>query len=416
VSDSPLICLVAPGHVSTTPRLVKNADALAAAGYHVHVVTGSPSPLNDDQDRTILARVTWSHASTRHRSGGGSFVRKVRRQLARAAARWKKSLPTPTAALGLDADADLLAALAAETPAQLFFGHALSGLPAAVAAARTRGVPAAFDIEDFHDAETAYALASPVERRLRRTLQERLLPACRLLTCASPLIGVEIQATYGIAPLVLNNVFPLSEAPPVPVMPLPVSEGRPAVLYWFSQTVGPGRGLEAIVEVAARMRLPVELHLRGQVAADYASFLQTRAVAAGLRRPLRFLPLAPPAQMVRLAMAADLGLALEESTPLSRDLCLTNKIFAYLMAGIPQLMTPTSAQRQLASELGDAALVCDLGQAESTARQLDELLSDPDRTSRARYTARTLAQDRFCWDHEKALLLDAVGRIVPHSA
>jgi len=413
VPDSPLICLVTPGHVSTTPRLVRSADALVAAGYRVHVVTGSPSPSHETFDRSILARVTWKHNSTRHRSAPGANVRKVRRQLARAAARWKKSLPTDAAALGLDAGADLLAAMAAETPAQLFFGHALGGLPAAAAAARTRGVPAAFDLEDFHDAETAYALASPVERRLRRTLQERLLPACRLLTCASPLIGVEVRATYGIAPLVLNNVFPLAEGPPVPVMPPPVTAEHPAILYWFSQTIGPGRGLEAMIEVAARMRLPAELHLRGQVDPAYASFLQSRAVAAGLKRPLRFLPLAPPAEMVRLATAAHLGLSVEESTPLNRDLCLTNKIFAYLMAGIPQLLTPTSAQRQLAPELRDAALLCDLSQADSAAGQVDELLSDPQRSAAARYTARTLAEERFCWDREQILLVEAVRRLVP---
>ncbi len=413
MSDSPLICLVTPGHVSTTPRLVKNADALAAAGYRVHVVTGSPSPSNEALDRTILGRAAWSHVSTGHRTGSGANVRRARRHLARAAARWTESLPATAAARGLDAGADRLAAVAAETPAQLFFGHALGGLPAAVAAARTRGVAAAFDIEDFHDAETAYALASPVERRLRRTLQEQLLPACRLVTCASPLIGVEVKATYGIAPVVLNNVFPLAEAPPVPVLPPAVSAERPAILYWFSQTVGPGRGLEAMIEVAGRMRLPVELHLRGHVAADYASFLQARGFAVGLRRPLRFLPVASPAEMVRLAAGADLGLSLEESTPLNRDLCLTNKVFAYLLAGIPQLMTPTSAQRQLAPELGDAALLCDLGQAAAAAEKLDQLLSDPQRLAGARHTARTLARERFCWDREQVLLLEAVRRLLP---
>ena len=29
------ICLVSPGHVASNPRLVKEADALCAAGFHV---------------------------------------------------------------------------------------------------------------------------------------------------------------------------------------------------------------------------------------------------------------------------------------------------------------------------------------------------------------------------------------------
>jgi len=39
-ASAPLICLLTPGHVASTPRLVKEADALVDAGYRVHVVAG----------------------------------------------------------------------------------------------------------------------------------------------------------------------------------------------------------------------------------------------------------------------------------------------------------------------------------------------------------------------------------------
>ena len=39
-----------------------------------------------------------------------------------------------------------------------------------------------------------------------------------------------------------------------------------------------------------------------------------------------------------------MGLSLEESRPRNRDLCLTNKVFVYLLAGIPQLLSHTAAQ------------------------------------------------------------------------
>ena len=34
------ICVVTAGHLSTSPRMLKAADALHAAGYHVRVVIG----------------------------------------------------------------------------------------------------------------------------------------------------------------------------------------------------------------------------------------------------------------------------------------------------------------------------------------------------------------------------------------
>jgi len=211
---------------------------------------------------------------------------------------------------------------------------------------------------------------------------------------------------------VINNVFPLDQAPPAPVPPPPISEEQPAVCYWFSQTVGPGRGLEEMIAVAGRLRTPVELHFRGQVAAGYAAFLAQRAAAAGLRRPLRFLPTASPDEMARLAAGAHLGLSLEQSSPLNRDLCLTNKIFVYLLAGIPQLLTPTQAQRRLAPELGAAALICDLTRPDA-AGALDQLLGDPARLAAGRRAAWALGHGAYCWDHEKLRLLAAVQAVLP---
>jgi hypothetical protein len=108
-----------------------------------------------------------------------------------------------------------------------------------------------------------------------------------------------------------------------------------------------------------------------------------------------------------------MGLSLEQARPLNRDICLTNKIFVYLLAGIPQLLSATRAQSALAPELGDCVIVCDLSRAEETARRIDEFFADGARVAAARSTASSLARERFCWDVEKQLLLNAVGEILP---
>ena len=64
--------------------------------------------------------------------------------------------------------------------------------------------------------------------------------------------------------------------------------------------------------------------------------------------------------MARLAAQHDVGLASELSTPPNRAISLTNKVFTYLLAGIPVLLSNTPAQRGLAAELGEAAQVVDL--------------------------------------------------------
>ena len=407
MSTSAALCLITPGHVASTPRLVKNADALAAAGYRVHVVCGRHFPPADRLDSEIFTRARWTH--TRVELGGAAAVpAKVLGRAARLLARAGAS-PAFLAARIHQPLVGALAAAAAQVPADLYFGHCLAGLPAAAGAARRCGRPYGFDAEDFHDAETAEATADPAEAAARRRIQSDLIPGCAVFTAASPLIAQAYARAYGREPLPLLNVFPLAEGPPAPAAPAPVAPGRPARLYWFSQTVGAGRGLEAMAEVIGLMRTPAELHLRGFVDAAYAAELEARAARAGAPGRIRFLAPAPSAEMARLAAGFDLGLSTEESSPPNRDLCLTNKVFVYLLAGLPQLLSDTAAQSALAPELGAAALLGRLADPAGIARRLDAFFADPAGVAAARTEAWRLARERFCWDLEQRRLLQAVA-------
>jgi hypothetical protein len=407
----PLVCLITPGSVASTPRLVKEADALVEAGYRVHVVFGRGFPAADPLDADILATARWH--CTRVDYGAGGFGRKILRRFARQLVVHPRLATVKIAARASHAQALRLSAIAAGIPAQLYIGHCLPALPAAALAARSRGVAYGFDAEDFHGAETDAAMNEPAERALAYELQTRLLTGCAHLTAASPLIGRQYSVIYHVEPRTVLNVFPLSQAPMSAVDPGPVSDGRPARFYWFSQTVGPGRGLEAVLAILGRMSTPAELHLRGFPAAGYAAHLRALAVRAGVKRSIRFLEPGPPTEMARLAADMDFGLSAEQTLPPNRNLCLTNKIFVYLLAGIPQLLSNTAAQRALAPELGEAAILADFSQPDAAARKIDEFFADPARIAPARRTARTLATQRYCWDVEKSKFLDLIRSVVP---
>jgi|CZKI01.1.fsa_nt_gi hypothetical protein len=410
---APLVCLITPGHLASTPRLVKEAEALFDAGFQVHVVAGRHFEPVDRLDADILGSARWPCTQVDYSAGAGTLARKILRRFARRLVVHPRLATVRVAARASHAEALRLSAVAGRVPAQLYVGHCLPGLPAAALAARSRGAPYGFDAEDFHGTETDAAMKDPAERALAYALQAKLLAGCTHLTAASPLIGRQYSAIYRVDPRTVLNVFPRSQAPAAAVDPGPVSDGRPAQFYWFSQTVGPGRGLEAVVAVLGRMRTPAELHLRGFAAAGYAARLQAIAVRAGVTRPIRFLQPGPPAEMARLAAGADLGISAEETLPPNRDLCLTNKIFVYLLAGIPQLLSSTAAQKALAPELGEAAILADLAQPDSVARQLDQFFADPARVAAARRTAWNLGERRYCWDVEKSRFLESIQAAVP---
>lgn len=403
------ICLVTPGHLSSTPRIVKAADALAAAGHRVHVVAGAHYAPAEPLDAAILASAQWTTTRVRYLDGVAGALRRLRRRLARRRLALGPA-PLALAARAQHAGVAALVRAAARVQAPFYFGGGgVAGLAATAMAARRTGASYGFDAEDWHEGESEFVLADPAERAAVHAVLHALLPDARVVTCAAPLIGEAFGAIRRQPPVCVLNVFPLAQAPAAPVAPAAVSADRPAVLYWFSQTIGPGRGLEAVIDTMGRMRVPAELHLRGFVDDDYRRRLLAHAATAGARPPV-FLPPASADAMVRLAAGAHLGLSLEQTQPPNRDLCLTNKIFTYVLAGLPQLLTPTRAQRALAPELGEAALLL-AGDPGLDAATIDTWLGDPKRQAPARDRAWTLGRTRFNWDREQTILLDA---LTPH--
>lgn len=405
------ICLVTPGHLSSTPRIIKEAEALAAAGFDVHLVSSSHYAPVESLDLSILQRATWRNIRVRTAAGPRVFVRRLRRRWLRQFRPSVEALSLSQALLLQHSGLPRLLEAAVATGADFFHGHCVAGLAVAAQAAAQRGVAYGFDAEDFHEAETLEVEQNPFEGAIVRRIVSAYLPGAKLLTAAAPLIAGEYARCHGVHMAVVLNVFPLRDAPVEPVPERHISAEEPARLYWFSQTIGPGRGLERMLAVMARMRTPTRLLLRGGVSAGYADHLRKVAERSGLMNAVEFLPSASPDEMVRLAAGADAGLAVEESWPRNHDLCLANKIFVYLLAGIPQVLSRTAAHEALAPDLGEAGILADFDQSEATARRLDDFFQDKSQMQAARATAWRLARERFCWDVERTKLVELFSRI-----
>jgi glycosyltransferase involved in cell wall biosynthesis len=205
---------------------------------------------------------------------------------------------------------------------------------------------------------------------------------------------------------VVLNVFPLDDRPPAPV---PAAAQGPRRLYWFSQTIGRDRGLEAIVRAIGALKpRDAELHLRGEWQAGFERELRAIAASAGVAdRSLVWHAPAAPGEMVRLAAQFDVGLALETGRTPNADLALSNKIFTYLVAGVPVLASATSAQAALCTQLGTAAAVAAIDNAEQMAAKLRFWFDAPEVLAAARAEAWRLGEARFNWNLERQKVVEA---------
>jgi hypothetical protein len=120
---------------------------------------------------------------------------------------------------------------------------------------------------------------------------------------------------------------------------------------------------------------------------------------------VRHLDLVPPDELIPRTAEHDLGLALEQpSASRNRTICLTNKLFTYLLAGIPFVATDTPGQRPVVDELPDVARSYAPGDVDGHVEAAAALLDAAGLQEQALQAARA----RYCWEVEKQIFLSVV--------
>ena len=105
---------------------------------------------------------------------------------------------------------------------------------------------------------------------------------------------------------------------------------------------------------------------------------------------------------VRLvARGYDVGLALELMDVRNRQLCLTNKAFTYILAGLAVAISDTPGQHALGVDLGDGAALVKPGDPDALAAALARWAADPDALDAAKRAAWDAARRRWHWEHEE---------------
>ena len=406
------VTVVTSGHLSTCPRMLKSADALAADGYDIRVIATRHEPWATETDRDVASRRNWSAEVIDYRrdGGGATYWRTgARYRAARAAAGALGPARVPLAIVSRAfgrVHSELVRAIAAD-PGDLIYGGTTGALAAIAEAAGRSGTPYGVDLEDFHGGETSGPDA-PLVDALAARVERAVLPGAAFVTAGSEAIAAAYAKRDGVDASVIHNTFALPAQPPE------VSRVDPARLrvYWFSQTIGPGRGLEDAVLALGRAGVAAHLALRGRPQPGYLDALTALAAVHAPRLEIVPLPPAPPDTMVDCARGYDVGLALEQMTPRNRQLCLTNKAFTYILAGMAVAVTDTPGQHALGADLGRAAALVPVGDVGALAAAFARWAGDPAELDCAKRTAWNAAARRWHWEHalERGTLLSLVRK------
>lgn len=302
-------------------------------------------------------------------------------------------------------------ASAAAPAADLYHGHDLTGLPAAVRAQARHGGRVVYDShESFMDS------GSNVERprwakAIMRWYERRLARRAVALVTVNRSLGELLGARLGLARVAIVHNTPARWAMPA-VRPNLLREaadlppGTPIALYHGA--FSPHRGLE---ELADAILVPGMERVHA-VYLGYGSLegaLRARANEPRYGGRLHVLDAVSPDILPAWVASADVGVMPIQASTLNHRLSSPNKLFESIATGLPVVVSDFTEMRRIVLDDPDGPLgaVCDPVDPGSIAAAIRSIL-DLDPAEREALRARCLraAHERWNWETESARLVE----------
>ncbi|NTS43788.1 hypothetical protein HRG84_23100 [Flavisolibacter sp. BT320] len=264
--------------------------------------------------------------------------------------------------------------------------------------AKRHKVPLGIDLEDYHPGESSI----PEEVRRSEYVLESVCQQAAILTASSQRILCEAKKWLDGKPVtttVIRNVFSRHHQPAFKDLAV-----EPLKLIWFSQTVGLNRGIQDAILAMNRVTSGfMELTIAGYCQSGVREQL-SQLLTKGKHR-LRFLDPLPEADLIETCSRHHIGLALEPGFSLNNELALSNKLFAYLLAGNAVVASETKAQKEFMQAYEGIGQSYPIGAVESLARIFSTYIEQPILLQKTRDAAWRLAKTELNWEEESGRFL-----------
>jgi glycosyltransferase involved in cell wall biosynthesis len=174
-------------------------------------------------------------------------------------------------------------------------------------------------------------------------IEQRVLPKLEKVITVSPSIKKHYENLYQIPVTVIRNL-PISQ--PIRPKKFPFStKGKKVILYQGSVNVG--RGLELMIDT---IKLLDNYLLVIIGTGDILEALEQKVLVENLENKVKFTGKILPKELKQLTPNAAIGMSLEEDLGLNYRYALPNKLFDYIQAEVPVIVSDLPDMKQLVRE------------------------------------------------------------------
>ena len=234
----------------------------------------------------------------------------------------------------------------------------------------------------------------PFVKKVWSGIEKYILPKLKNNYTVCDSISGIYKKKYDVAFSVIRNVpFRKELLPPVAKW-----QGKKIIIYQGALNIG--RGIESAILAMKHMNDTILL-IAGQ--GDITEKLKSLVLEESLKNKVEFLGRLTPDKLHQYTCSAHLGFSLEENLSLNYYYALPNKLFDYIQAEVPVLVSDFPEMRAIVGKYDIGEVLIDRS-PEKLAQQFSEMLLNEDKRALWKINLKKAAEE-LCWENEKSILV-----------
>jgi len=286
--------------------------------------------------------------------------------------------------------------------ADVLVANDLDTLPAVWLASRVKRTGLVFDSHEYFT-EVPELEDRPFVKGIWRAMESFFLPGITDSYTVCNSIAHVYKSLYGIEMKVIRNL-PVRRREGTMAQ---ADAGKKGKVIIYQGSLNEGRGLELAIMAVSQMN-DTRLVIVGE--GDIREELQSLVQKSGSGDKVSFAGRVLPEDLFSYTSRADLGISLERHTGLSYFYSLPNKLFDYIQAEIPVMVSDMPEMAGVVEHYG-VGMVTGTNDPAILASLFAEVLHDDSIKNKFRAGLKTAAAE-LCWENEENKLLDIYRKVI----
>jgi glycosyltransferase involved in cell wall biosynthesis len=283
----------------------------------------------------------------------------------------------------------------------LLLANDLDTLPANFLASKIKNKPLVYDSHEYFT-EVPELISRPKVKMVWEWLESLMLPKIKIAYTVCDSIAKIYTEKYGTPFKVIRNIPGSSKTS---VKSQSVENAEKIILYQGAVNIG--RGLEQAIS-AMKFIENAKLIIAGD--GDKKTDLESLIRKENLQNKVEFTGRLPIEELSKLTPQADLGLSIEEDLGLNYRFALPNKLFDYIQAQVPVLITNLPEMVAIVKHYKIGEIIDSL-EPKHLAKTIKDAINNQEKR-KVWAENLPLAASEFCWENEEKVVQDIFGEFL----